>query len=152
MTLPELSIRRPVLATVMSLALVLIGLVSYQRLAVREYPRIDEPQVTVETTYRGASAEIIESRVTTPLEDSISGIEGVELIQSFSRAERSQVTVRFNISRNVDDAASDVRDRVSRVRAQLPTEIDEPVIAKVEADAFPIIYLSFRSPTSSTAW
>ncbi|MBL0899991.1 MAG: efflux RND transporter permease subunit, partial [Reyranella sp.] len=147
MTLPELSIRRPVLATVMSLALVLIGLVSYQRLAVREYPKIDEPQVTVETTYRGASAEIIESRVTTPLEDSISGIEGVELIQSFSRAERSQVTVRFNINRNVDDAASDVRDRVSRVRAQLPTEIDEPVIAKVEADAFPIIFLSFLSPT-----
>ena len=93
MTLPELSIRRPVLASVMSLAIVLIGLVSYQRLAVREYPRIDEPQVTVETTYRGASAEIIESRVTTPLEDSISGIEGVELIQSFSRAEKSQVTV-----------------------------------------------------------
>ncbi|OFW99361.1 MAG: multidrug transporter AcrB [Alphaproteobacteria bacterium RIFCSPHIGHO2_12_FULL_66_14] len=147
MTLPELSIRRPVLATVMSLALVLIGLVSYQRLAVREYPKIDEPQVTVETTYRGASADIIESRVTTPLEDSISGIEGVELIQSFSRAEKSQVTVRFNISRNIDDAASDVRDRVSRVRAQLPTEVDEPVIAKVEADAFPIVYLSFTSPT-----
>ncbi|MCF8532707.1 MAG: efflux RND transporter permease subunit [Reyranella sp.] len=145
MTLPELSIRRPVLASVMSLAIVLIGLVSYQRLAVREYPRIDEPQVTVETTYRGASAEIIESRVTTPLEDSISGIEGVELIQSFSRAEKSQVTVRFNINRSIDDAASDVRDRVSRVRAQLPTEIDEPVIAKVEADAFPIVYLSFLS-------
>ena len=145
MTLPELSIRRPVLASVMSLAIILIGLVSYQRLAVREYPRIDEPQVTVETTYRGASAEIIESRVTTPLEDSISGIEGVELIQSFSRAEKSQVTVRFNINRSIDDAASDVRDRVSRVRAQLPTEIDEPVIAKVEADAFPIVYLSFLS-------
>ena len=145
MTLPELSIRRPVLASVMSLAIILIGLVSYQRLAVREYPRIDEPQVTVETTYRGASAEIIESRVTTPLEDSISGIEGVELIQSFSRSEKSQVTVRFNINRSIDDAASDVRDRVSRVRAQLPTEIDEPVIAKVEADAFPIVYLSFLS-------
>ena len=91
MTLPELSIRRPVLATVMSLAIVLIGLVCYDRLSIREYPRIDEPIVTVDTTYRGASAEIIESRVTSPLEDSISGIEGVDLIQSFSRAERSCV-------------------------------------------------------------
>ncbi len=145
MTLPELSIRRPVLATVMSLAIVLIGLVCHQRLSIREYPRIDEPIVTVDTTYRGASAEIIESRVTTPLEDSISGIEGVDLIQSFSRAERSQITVRFNINRPVDVAASDVRDRVSRVRGQLPTEIDEPVIAKVEADATPIIYMSFDS-------
>jgi len=147
MTLPELSIRRPVLATVMSLAVTLIGLVSFDRLPVREYPKIDEPQVTVDTTYRGASAEIIESQVTTPLEDSISGIEGVELIQSFSRAERSQVTVRFTINRNVDDAASDVRDRVSRVRGQLPAEIDEPVIAKVEADAFPIVFMSFTSET-----
>jgi multidrug efflux pump len=145
MTLPEISIRRPVFATVMSLTIMLLGLVSFQQLTIREYPKIDEPAVTVDTTYRGASAEIIESQVTTPLEDSLSGIEGIELIQSISRVERSQITVRFLISRNVDDAASDVRDRVSRVRGQLPLEIDEPIIAKVEADAQPIIWLSFTS-------
>jgi len=145
MTLPEISIRRPVFATVMSLALVLLGLVSFKQLSIREYPKIDEPAVTVDVTYRGASAEIIESQVTTPLEDSLSGIEGIELIQSISRAERSQITVKFLITRNVDVAASDVRDRVSRVRNQLPLEIDEPVIAKVEADAQPIIYISFAS-------
>jgi multidrug efflux pump len=144
-TLPEISIRRPVFATVMSLTIMLLGLVSFQQLTIREYPKIDEPAVTVDTTYRGASAEIIESQVTTPLEDSLSGIEGIELIQSISRVERSQITVKFLITRNIDDAASDVRDRVSRVRGQLPLEIDEPVIAKVEADAQPIIWLSFTS-------
>ncbi|HEY0837245.1 MAG TPA: efflux RND transporter permease subunit, partial [Azospirillum sp.] len=145
MKLSEISIRRPVLATVMSLALMLLGIVSYQRLSVREYPKIDEPVVTVETTYKGASAEIIESQVTQPLEDSLAGIEGIDVMSSISRQEKSQITVRFRLDRNVDVAASDVRDRVGRVRAMLPGEIDEPVIAKVEADAQPIIYLAFSS-------
>ncbi|TXL69466.1 efflux RND transporter permease subunit [Vineibacter terrae] len=149
MRLPEISIRRPVFATVMSLALILLGLVSYQRLSVREYPNIDEPTLTVETTYRGASAEIVESQITQPLEESLYGIDGIDLMTSFSRAERSQITVKFRLSRNVDSAAADVRDRVSRVRSRLPTEIDEPVIAKVEADANPIIYISFTSDTIS---
>ncbi|MPY72058.1 MAG: MMPL family transporter [Alphaproteobacteria bacterium] len=149
MKLSDLSIRRPVLATVMSLAVVLIGLMAYDRLTVREYPRIDEPTVTVETTYRGASAEIIESQVTQPLEESLSGIEGIDYITSISRAERSQITMRFRLDREVDSAANDVRDRVSRVRGQLPDEIDEPVIAKVEADAQPIIYLAFSSARHS---
>ena len=149
MVLSDISIRRPVLATVMSLALMLIGIVSYQRLSVREYPKIDEPVVTVETTYKGASAQIIESQVTQTLEDSLAGIEGIDVMSSISRAEKSQITLRFRLDRNVDVAASDVRDRVGRVRARLPGEIDEPVIAKVEADAQPIIYLAFSSDRHS---
>ena len=149
MTLSELSIRRPVFATVLSLAVTLIGLISYQRLAVREYPNIDEPVVSVETSYTGASAEIVESRVTVPLEDSLAGIEGIDVLSSISRPERSQITVRFRLARDPDGAAADVRDRVGRVRGQLPDEVDEPVIAKVEADAQPIIYLAFSSDRHS---
>ncbi|MCE2681097.1 MAG: efflux RND transporter permease subunit [Burkholderiales bacterium] len=145
MSLSELCIRRPVFATVLSLVVVLIGLVSFQRLSVREYPRIDEPVVTVDTTYPGASAEIIESQVTKTLEDSIAGIEGVDVLTSISRAEQSQITVRFRLEREPDSAAADVRDRVARVRARLPLDIDEPVVAKVEADANPIIWLALNS-------
>ena len=145
MVLSDLCIRRPVLATVISLVVVLLGIVCYQRLSVREYPKIDEPVVTVETKYRGASAEIIESRVTKVLEDSLAGIEGVDVLTSISRAENSQITVRFRLERNPDAAASDVRDRVARVRGKLPEDIEEPVIAKVEADANPIIWLAFSS-------
>jgi multidrug efflux pump len=143
--LSELCIRRPVLATVLNLVVVLLGIVCYQRLPVREYPKIDEPVVTVETKYRGASAEIIESRVSKVLEDSLAGIEGVDVLTSISRAESSQITVRFRLERNPDAAASDVRDRVARVRGRLPDDIEEPVIAKVEADANPIIWLAFSS-------
>jgi multidrug efflux pump len=149
MKISDICIRRPVFATVLSLSVMLIGLVSYTRLPVREYPKIDEPVVTVDTTYRGASAEIIESRVTKPLEDSLAGIEGVDVITSISRQENSQISVRFKLERNPDSAASDVRDRVSRVRNKLPTDIEEPVIAKVEADANPIIWLAFSSDVHS---
>ena len=145
MVLSELSIRRPVLATVMSLVVVLVGIVCYQRLPVREYPKIDEPVVTVETKYRGASADIIESRVTKPLEESLAGIEGVDVLTSISRAENSQITVKFRLERDPDAAASDVRDRAARVRGRLPDDIEEPIIAKVEADANPIIWLAFSS-------
>ncbi len=147
MRLSEISIRRPVFATVMSLLLVLVGLVSYTRLQVREYPRIDEPVVTVRTKLIGASAEVIESQVSKPLEDSIAGIDGVDIITSISRSEQSQITVRFKLEKDPDNAAADVRDRVSRVRGRLPDAIDEPVIAKVEADATPTIWLAFSSET-----
>jgi len=147
MTLPDLCIRRPVFATVLSLIITLLGAVSFQRLAVREYPKIDEPVVNVETRYPGASAEIIESQVTKPLEDSIAGIEGVDVLTSISRPEQSQITVRFRLERDPDSAAADVRDRVARVRQRLPQDADEPVISKVEADAFPIIWLAFSSDT-----
>lgn len=145
MVVSEICIKRPVFATVLSLMVLLIGLMSYSRLAVREYPNIDEPIVTVDTVYTGASAEIVESRVTKPLEDSLAGIEGVDVLSSISRSERSQITVRFRIERDADSAAADVRDRVSRVRRRLPDDIDEPVIAKVEADANPIIWIAFSS-------
>lgn len=149
MKLSETSIRRPVFATVMSLLLVLIGLVSYTRLQVREYPRIDEPVVNVTTRLIGASSEVIEAQVTKPLEDSIAGIEGVDIITSVSRSEQSQITARFKLTKSPEDAAADVRDRVSRVRGRLPDAIDEPVIAKVEADATPTIWLAFQSETLS---
>ncbi|MES2565188.1 MAG: efflux RND transporter permease subunit, partial [Pseudomonadota bacterium] len=145
MTLPEICIRRPVFATVLSLIILLIGIISYQRLSVREYPRIDEPVVSVSTTDRGASAEVIESQVTKILEDSLSGIEGVELMTSQSRSERSLINVRFLLSREPDSAAADVRDKVSRVRGRLPDEVDEPVIAKVEADSQSVISVAVES-------
>ena len=147
MQLPEISIRRPVFATVLSLLIVLIGMVSFDRLSVREYPKIDEPVVTVETRFGGASSEVIESQVTKVLEDSLAGIEGLDVISSISRQEQSQITIRFALSRDADSAAADVRDKVSRVRQKLPQGIDEPVISKVEADAFPVIWLALSSDT-----
>jgi multidrug efflux pump len=145
MRLPELCIRRPVFATVMSLLLTLVGIISLQRLTVREYPNIDEAVITVETKYLGASSEVIETQVTRVLEDSLAGIEGVDVLSSISRPEISQITVRFRSNRDAESAASDVRDKVGRVRGRMPDGIDEPVVAKVEADAQPIIYLAFSS-------
>ena len=145
MTLSEISIRRPVLATVMSLLLVLIGIISYQHLTVREYPNIDAPIVSVRTVYTGASAEVIESQVTRPLEDTLAGIEGVKTIRSTSREEVSQITVEFVPARDPDAAASDVRDRVARSRGRLPDDVDESVVAKIEADAQAILWIAFSS-------
>jgi multidrug efflux pump len=145
MQLPEVCIRRPVFATVLSLIILLVGLISYTRLPVREYPRIDDPVVSVSVTYRGASAEVVESQVTKPLEDSLAGIEGVEVMTSQSRSESSRINVRFTLKRDPDSAAADVRDKVARARGKLPDTIDEPIIAKVEADANPIIYIAVQA-------
>ena len=145
MTLPELCIKRPVFATVLSLAVLLIGLISYSRLSVREYPKIDEPIVSIDTVYKGASAEVVESTITKPLEDSLSGIEGVDVMTSQSRSERSQINVKFKLTRDPDSAAADVRDKVARVRGRLPESADDSIISKVEADADPIIFVSFNS-------
>ena len=147
MQLPELSIRRPVFASVLSLLILLVGWVAYERLSVREYPKIDEPTVTVTTRLQGASSEVIESQVTKTLEDSLAGIEGVDLITSISRQEQSQITVRFALDRDTDAAAADVRDKVSRVRGRLPQDIDEPVISKAEADATPVLFMALTSDT-----
>jgi multidrug efflux pump len=149
MQLPEVAIRRPVFATVLSLLILLVGLVSFNNLTVREYPRIDEPTVTVTTRFGGASSEVIETQVTKVLEDSLAGIEGVDVISSISRQEQSQITVRFSLARDPDSAAADVRDKVSRVRQKLPDDVDEPTIAKVEADATPVIWLALNSDTVS---
>lgn len=145
MKLSEICIQRPVFATVLSLIITLVGAVSLTKLSIREYPKIDEPSVTVETDYRGASPEIIESQITKPLEDSIAGIEGIEVLTSVSRTGRSSITARFNLSRDPDSAASDVRDRVSRVRSQLPDGADDSRISKVEADAQPVLWLTLNS-------
>jgi multidrug efflux pump len=150
MQLPELSIRRPVFATVLSLLIVLVGVVSFNRLVIREYPKIDNPTVTVETRYIGASSAVMESQVTKVLEDSLSGVEGLDVISSISRQEQSQITVKFLLTRDPDAAAADVRDKVSRVRQRLPVNIEEPVISKVEADAFPVIWIAFSSDTMNT--
>lgn len=149
MSLSEISIRRPVFTTVLSLLILLIGAVSFLGLPVREYPQIDEPVVTVRVNYPGASARVMESQVAKPLEDSIAGIDSVDVITSISRAEQAQISVRFLLEKNADTAAAEVRDRVSRVRNRLPDEVDEPVIAKVEADAFPVMFLAFASAQRS---
>lgn len=149
MFLSDICIRRPVFATVINIMLVLLGVIAYNRLSVREYPKIAEPTVTVETIYTGASAEIMESQVTKPLEDSLAGIEGIEVMSSISRQQNSQITVRFKLSRDPDNAAADVRDRVSRARGNLPVGVKEPIISKVEADAEPILYLAFFSDRHS---
>ena len=149
MVLSDLSIRRPVLAIVVNLVILLIGVICYDRLAVRQLPNVDVPVVTVATGYPGANAQVIESQITKPIEDTLSGIEGIDYIQSVSRAESSQVTVRFKLDRDADAAASDVRDRVAQARGALPEEASDSIVQKQEADAQPIIYLAFSSDRHS---
>ncbi len=145
MILCDISIRRPVLATVMSLMLVLLGVMAFERLTVREYPDIDAPQVSVRVVYPGASAQVIETQVTEPLEDALAGIEGVETLTSVSREQVAQITINFLSSRDIDEAASDVRDRVARVRGRLPREAEAPIVAKAEADAQAILWIGLTS-------
>lgn len=151
MILSDVSIRRPVLATVMSILILLVGAVSYKDLTVREYPDIDPPVVNIETDYDGASSDIVETQVTQVLEESIAGIEGVDFTSSISRPENSQITVTFRLGRDTNEAANDVRDRVSRVRGLLPDAVDDPIIRRVEADAQPIIYLALGSDHHNAA-
>src|SRR5688572_7915674 len=150
MILPRISIQRPVLASMMSLALVLFGLICLQRLPVRELPDIDPPIVSVMTVYPGANAQVVETEVTERLEEAVNNIEGIKTLSSQSREQVSTITVEFDLSRDIELAAQDVRDRVSRVRGLLPDFIDEPVIAKQDADAFPIIWLGLNSQRYST--
>ncbi len=149
MRIAELSVRRPVFATVLSMMLVIFGLVSLQRLSVREYPDIDRPVVSVTTNYRGASSAVIETKVTQIIEDSIAGIEGILKIESDSEDERSQVRIEFDISRDIDAAANDVRDRIARIIGRLPTEADPPQIVKADANADSVVVLAFSSDTMS---
>ena len=150
MKLSDLSIKRPVFAMVVSLLLVVLGGMSFMRLTLRELPNIDPPIVSVEVRYPGASAAVVETRVTQILEDGLAGIEGIRTIQSQSRNGRADVTIEFNLSRDIEAAANDVRDRVSRVMDRLPEEADPPEIAKVEADADVIIWLNMRSTVMDT--
>jgi multidrug efflux pump len=150
MKLSEVSIQRPVLAAVMSLAILLFGIVSFTRLPVREYPDIDSPIVSVTTFYRGASAQVVETEITNILEEQLSTIEDVKLITSSSQEQVSRITVEFNLKRDVDTAANDVRDRVSRVRGRLPSSVEEPVVAKQDVNAQPIIWLALYGKNYTT--
>lgn len=143
--LSDISIKRPVFAAVVSLILVIFGISSMKDLAIREYPDIDAPIVSVITLYKGAPATIIESQVTQIIEESVSGIEGVKQITSKSREERSEVTIEFVVSRDVDAAASDVRDKVSGSVGNLPLDAESPVVLKTEADASPFIWIGMKS-------
>jgi len=147
MILSDVSVKRPVFATVISLLLIAFGVLSFSNLPLREYPDIDSPVVSINTTYRGASADIVESKITQLIEDRVSGIEGIRTIQSTSQDGRSSINIEFNISRDVDIAANDVRDRVSRVLNNLPDEADPPEVSKAEADSSPMMWFNFTSPT-----
>ncbi len=149
MKLSELSIKRPVFATVMSLVIILFGVVSYTRLPVREYPDIDPPIVSIQTLYRGASPSVVETEITDVLEEQLSTLEGVKTLTSSSREQGSVITIEFELGRNVDEAANDVRDRVSRVRGSLPREADDPIVEKVDANAQPIVWLALFSSRHS---
>lgn len=149
MWLSDLSIRRPVLASVMAIIMVLFGIVSLTFLSVREYPDIDPPIITVMTIYPGANADIMESTITERLEDQLIGIEGIRSMTSVSREGVSSVVLEFELERNVNTAAQDVRDRVSRARGELPDDIEEPVIAKQDSDAQAIIWLSLSGKNFS---
>jgi multidrug efflux pump len=150
MKLSELSIRRPVFATVMSLVVLLLGIISFTRLPVREYPDIDPPIVSVSTFYRGASPSVVETEITDVLEEQFSTIEGIKTMTSSSREQGSVITIEFELDRDVDVAANDVRDRVARVSRRLPREADDPVVAKVDVDAQPIMWLAFNSDRHTT--
>jgi len=145
MHVSELTVKRPVLASVISLFLVLIGIISYDKLTIREYPDIDKPVITVSTIYRGASAEIMERDVTQVLEDSISGISDIKEIKSDSKNEFSSIKIEFNLNRDMDSAANDVREKVSRVSSLLPKESNQPRVSKSDTDARAVMWIGFSS-------
>lgn len=149
MTLSEISIRRPVLAIVLSLVLVLFGAVGFTFLGVREYPAVDPPIVTVTTAYPGASPEVVSSRITEALEQSISGVAGIRVMSSTSRDGQSQIRVEFDLSVPLDTAANDVRDKVSVARRLLPADVDPPIVEKADADATPIVFLTIKSDSKN---
>jgi multidrug efflux pump len=140
--LSQVCIERPVLSTVLSLVIMLFGAIALLRLSNREFPDVDPPVVAVTTVLPGAAPEVIETSVTQPLEDQLIAIEGVRHITSLSREQASQITVEFELERDVDEAANDVRDRVARARRNLPQEVEEPIVAKRDADASPIMWLA----------
>jgi multidrug efflux pump len=143
--LSDISVRRPVFASVISLLLIAFGLVAFQQLPLREYPNIDSPVVSVETIYRGAAANVVETRITQLIEDRVSGVEGIRFISSVSEDGRSVVTVEFNVERDIDAAANDVRDRVSTILDDLPVEADPPEIQKVDSNEDVIMWFNLAS-------
>ena len=133
--LSDLSVRRPVFAAVAAIILCVIGFAAFSSLAIRELPNVDPPVVSVSTAYRGASAEVIEERITQVIERQVAGIQGIDRVNSSSRDGRSQITITFRLDRDLDAAANDVRDAVSRVTSNLPDQADPPQIARANADS-----------------
>ncbi len=150
MRLPEISINKPILAIMMSLALVLFGVIGLSRLPVRELPDVDPPIVNVATVYLGASASVIETQITEVIEEALTSIEGIKTLTSASKEQSSSITIEFNLSRDIDLAAQDVRDRVARVRGRLPEDIEEPIVAKQDSDARPSMWVALFSDRYST--
>ncbi len=149
MKLSDISIQRPVLASMMSLALILFGVIGYRQLSVREFPDVDPPIISVSTFLPGANPQVVESAITDILEEELSTVPGIRTLTSSSAEQFSNITIEFTLDRDVDDAAQDVRDRVSRVRGRLPQDIEEPVIAKQEADAQPFMFMALKGENVS---
>ena len=149
MNISELSIKRPVLATVLTLIIILFGIIGYQSLGVREYPSVDNPIISVTCSYSGANADVIENQITEPLEQNINGIPGIRSLSSVSRQGQSRITVEFELSVDLETAANDVRDKVSRAQRYLPDDCDPPTVSKADADATPILMVAIQSDKRS---
>ena len=149
MRLPEIAIRRPVLASMTSAALVLFGLIGYTRLTVREFPDVDPPIISVSTTLPGGNPQVVESAVTDPLEEELSTLPGLRTLTSTSSEQSSNITLEFMLDRDIEAAAQDVRDKVSRVRRRLPEDVEEPVVQKQDADAQAFLSLALGGPNYS---
>ncbi len=149
MNISELSIRRPVLATVLTLIIVIFGMIGYKQLGVREYPSVDNPIISVTCSYPGANADVIENQITEPLEQNINGIPGIRSLSSVSSQGQSRVTVEFELSVDLETAANDVRDKVSRAQRWLPRDCDPPTVSKADADAMPILMVAVQSDKRS---
>src|ERR1035437_4411061 len=148
MNISELSLKRPVLATVMNLLIILFGIIGYYFLGVREYPAIDPPMISVTTSYVGANSNIMESQITEPLEKAINGIPGIRTITSSSSVGRSMITVEFNLSADLETAANDVRDKVGQAAGLLPINLDAPpIVTKADANSDAILALTVQSDT-----
>lgn len=145
MILSDISIKRPVVCIVLSSLVVIVGLLSFNRLPVREYPQTESPVVSVSTSYPGAAAEVVETQITEPIEEALSGIDGIKLMRSSSSDGSSNVTLEFDLRRDIDEAANDVRDKISRVRDRLPEEVDNPEVSKADSDDDPVLTLSMNS-------
>ena len=149
MNLSSISIERPVLTIVLSIAIVLFGVIGFTYLGVREFPSVDPPIVTVTTNYTGANAEIIESQITEPLEGAINGVAGIRTLASISSDGRSTITVEFDLGLDIDNAANDIRDKVSQAVRNLPQDADPPIVQKADADADFILSITVQSDRRS---
>ena len=149
MNISELSIRRPVLATVLTIIIIIFGLIGYRALGVREYPSVDNPIISVTCSYAGANADVIDNQITEPLEQNINGIPGIRSLSSVSQQGQCRITVEFELSVDLETAANDVRDKVSRAQRFLPRDCDPPTVSKADADAMPILMVAIQSDKRS---